>query len=351
MSNNMIKVIGLMSGTSCDGIDASVITTNGHEILEYHDNIYIPYNEEFKKKLHNIWNHSNHDILMIEQEFTLLNVEICQELMRNNDNISLIGFHGHTVKHLPEKQLTWQIGNGALLAAKTNIPVIYDFRRKDIALGGQGAPLVPLFHQAIFKGLPKPIAVVNIGGVSNVTWIGDNKILAFDAGAGNVIIDHLAKYFFAQDYDEDGKIAAQGKVNKQILDELLMDSFFHKQVPKSLDRDYFNYDKLLELSPYDAIATATEFTVQSILMAQNLFPQNIKSLIICGGGRQNCYLINSLKSSIDVNIILIDELGFDGNFIESQAFAYLAARSYYKMPISLPSTTGVLLPSCGGSLI
>jgi len=353
--------IGLMSGTSLDGIDAALLKTDGNEILEIGDWLTIPFQETLRHKIREAV-YMRGDILATEHELTLAHADAVKELLKKSSfkpkDIEVIGFHGQTIAHRPDQGITWQIGNGALLAEKTGINVVCDFRRRDVAAGGQGAPLVPLFHAAMVKYADLPVAIVNIGGIANITWIGRSEnsgndilaldIMAFDSGVGNVLLNewifkHTGKYF-----DCDGEIAASGTINQAILDAYLQDNFFLQAPPKSLDRNYFDLQRLEGLSLQDGAATLSEFTAITIADAYKHFPSPAKHFYICGGGRHNKTLMNSIRKYIP-NAKPVETLGWQGDAIEAQAFAYLAVRSLKKLPLSLPTTTGVRNPVTGGA--
>ncbi len=353
------KAIGLMSGTSMDGIDAAIIETDGKDIARCrnYESITIPYDIDIKHKIKTSIQLGN-SVGDLEEHLTKLHAQAVRSLLQknklSNDEIKVIGFHGQTLIHQPERKFTYQIGDGKLLAELTKIDVVNDFRSNDIKMGGQGAPLVPIFHRAIAIKLPKPIAIVNIGGVANVTWLGDNdEMLAFDTGAGNALIDDLVFKHTGKHYDNGGEIAERGKVDYNVLDILMKLSFFSKKPPKSLDRNEFaSYvnQNIANMKLEDAAATLVAFTVSGIIRAEDYFPSKVKEFIITGGGRHNFNLMSQLRSLSRREVITIDSMGFDGDSLEAQAFAYLAVRSIKGLPISFPTTTGVLAPVIGGKL-
>ena len=265
--------------------------------------------------------------------------------------VSLIGFHGQTILHRPEQRWTWQIGDGALLARLTGIPVVNDFRSADVRAGGQGAPLVPLYHAALVresKSLTPPIAMINIGGVANVTYVGRDEILAFDTGPGNAPIDDWAHRHTGKPVDEDGALARRGKVDDRVLTDMLDRDFFLRVPPKSLDRMDFNTDAVEHLSPEDGAATLSAFTAASIARAREHFPEPATTWIVMGGGRLNPKLMEELRARVNAPVLSAEDAGWRGDFIEAEAFAYLAARSRKGLPLSLPTTTGVGQPISGG---
>lgn len=341
---SFIKAIGLMSGTSLDGIDAAIITTDGHSISEFGKFVTIPYTEEFRTRLRKALDEAkswktgmNHEILSdreLEHDLTVLHAEAVKQLGEKAD---IIGFHGQTLIHKPHDGYTWQMGDGQLLARITGIDVINDFRMADVRAGGQGAPLVPIFHKAITENLPKPIAIVNIGGVANITWVSeDGSLLAFDTGPGNAMINDIMKRHFGKDYDDGGQVAARGEVDEDILAAYLDDEYFRIKPPKSLDRNHFNLDLVNGLKPEDAVATLTAFTALSIMMSNSYFDKPVPKFYITGGGRLNKRIMQTLGDRAEP----IEEIKHNGDAFEAQAFAYLAVRVKYNLPISFPSTTG-----------
>ena len=354
----MLKIIGTMSGTSCDGIDVALIETDGiDEIVLKGGNVF-PYNHEFRNMLKKIHLENNYRmILKVEQELTRLHAEAINKFLSerniNHNIIDFIGFHGHTVFHNPSEAITWQIGNASLLRELTDIAVVSDFRRRDIAASGQGAPLVPVFHQGIMKKLKlTKLAFLNIGGISNITYIDGNHLVAFDAGPGNALIDDLLHRRVGIFYDEDGKISAAGQIDFAVLDLFRKDNFYHLALPRSLDRNHFNYIDLSQLNLEDATATLTYITADFIKKSLELLQDEVLNLIVCGGGRKNKFLLGLLRELLHgIEIKVIDEFGIEGDLVEAYAFGYLAARSVKKLTISYPMTTGVKEPRSGGVIV
>lgn len=352
--------LGLMSGTSLDGIDIAAIRTDGHEIEEVGEGLTQPYTPALRQKLRSILGQKDYtpEIQEIENEVTLEHVKLVERFLKEQEleakDIEIIGFHGHTIFHQSKRHhgiaCTWQIGDGQLLANKLKIPVIANMRQADIQQGGEGAPLVPLYHQALSKELPKPLTVVNIGGVSNVTWLGENEeILAFDTGLGNALIDDWMGIHTGQDYDEDGKLAAQGQIHKEILKKFLSNDYFKLSPPKSLDRHTFSLDLVKGLKSADGAATLTAMTGEAILKAQDFFPAPAKEWVLTGGGRHNQTLLAMLQKALaPAPVFPVEALGWKGDYLEAQAFAFLAVRSLHGLPLSVPSTTGVTEPVTGG---
>jgi len=348
--------IGLMSGTSLDGIDVALIKTNGTSFIEQIDSMSIPYDEEIKDKLKEALGAKEDidgSITRTEIELTRAHAAAVDWLLSrtgyNPKDIDLIGFHGHTIYHDPEEGFTWQIGNGAMLARLTGINVVNDMRSADVAAGGQGAPFLPLYHQALMSEMKKPVVIVNIGGVSNVTYLGENdEIIAFDTGPGNALLDDWVNEHLDRSYDEDGLLARQGQIDPDILQKCLEHSYFDKAPPKSLDRDQWDTSIYQNLNAADGAATLTAFTVKAIAKAENFFPETPAAWYITGGGRLNKFMMEQLQKNLSAPVKNIDELGKDGDSIEAEGFAYLAVRSHLNLPLSFPSTTGVKEPITGG---
>lgn len=353
--------LGLMSGTSLDGVDAALIRTDGNEISEIGHWLTMPFDEKLQARIREAV-YMRGDIAKIEHEITLAHAEAVKALIRKAgirpQDVSVIGFHGQTITHRPSEYITWQVGNGALLAEKTGIDVVCDFRRRDVAAGGQGAPLVPLYHAALVRNMELPVAVLNIGGIANVTWVGRSEdagndilaldIIAFDTGPGNVLINEWALKHTGNAVDKDGKLAMAGKVDTEILQTYLSDAFFAVTPPKSLDRNYFTLDALGNISTEDGAATLTAFTAESIAMAVQHFPVPAKRWYIAGGGRHNPALMQAINMRVK-NAKPVETLGWQGDALEAQAFAYLAVRSKKKLPLTLPTTTGALRAVTGGA--
>lgn len=351
-------VLGLMSGTSLDGIDAAIIDTDGENHITQVAQLHKPYTEEFQRKLRNICelgNNSLHNLCALERQLTLHHAEVALELIKQSNidknKIKFIGFPGQTIYHAPDQGITWQIGNPYLLKALTGIGVIGDFRRSDVALSGQGAPLVPIFHKAIVQNQKYwPVAVLNIGGVANVTYIDKECLISFDTGPGNALINDMMIHYYNKPYDDGGVVAKTGIIEQKFIDQMLQDSYFTQVAPKSLDRNHFQYLNFPSNTlPQNIIATLTSFTVQSIIKSFELLPKQPAAVYVCGGGIKNHAIMDQLKAKLP-SIMDVEILGFDHNFIEAQAFAYLTARRVRNLPSTFPSTTGVLKPSVIGTI-
>jgi anhydro-N-acetylmuramic acid kinase len=348
----MYTALGLMSGTSLDGIDAALIRTDGHDKVEAGAFLTLPYDAGFRERLRGCLGGKG-PVAEVEAELTDRHAAAVERLLEAAGlaagEIDLIGFHGHTIDHAPDQGRTWQIGNGARLAELTGIGVVGDFRSADVAAGGQGAPLVPLYQQALSVGLERPLAVLNIGGVANVTWFGrDGAILAFDTGPGNALIDDWVLTHTGQPFDAQGRLAAAGRVNPAVLERLLDHSFFDRPAPKSLDRDEFDTAPVRSLGLEDGAATLAAFTAASIARAVDLLPEPPLRWLVTGGGRHNDFLMAALAQRLGVPVDPVDRVGWQGDALEAQAFGYLAVRSRLGLPLSLPTTTGVPLPTTGG---
>jgi len=378
MKKKIFTSIGLMSGTSMDGVDLSVIKSDGNDQFS---SIYDTYKEfddglykqliSLRDKISNFKDLKTHfkEINDVEKKFTLFNSHLINEVIGDiNEDIDLIGFHGQTVFHDPKIQISKQLGDGRLLSSLFKKIVINNFRQNDLNHGGQGAPLTPIFHSLISKIIQKnfklklPINIINIGGITNITQIKEDlnnsiNFFAYDVGPGNCLIDDWVRNNKDLKFDKDGKYANIGKVDDLILNQAI-DNFEFKSYETSLDVKDFDTSFVKGLSFEDGCATLTKFTayliadgLRKINKQNNINPHHY---IICGGGRKNKSLMQSIENYlVNKNIIIkdIDDYNFDGNFIESQAFAYLAIRSYLKLPISFPSTTRSKKAISGGDIL
>ncbi|HSC18626.1 MAG TPA: anhydro-N-acetylmuramic acid kinase [Rhizomicrobium sp.] len=362
----VLKVIGLMSGTSLDGIDAALLETDGEGVAVPGAAITLSYDANTRALLRQALDDVQriargapvpYSIREAERISTEAHARAVTALLEKADlqtaHIALIGYHGQTILHRPEQRWTWQIGDGALLARLTGIDVVNDFRSADVKAGGEGAPLVPLYHAALVKetsSLALPVAVVNIGGVANVTYISRDTILAFDTGPGNAPIDDWAQRHTGKPVDEGGALASRGRVSDTALRAMLQHAFFERVPPKSLDRLDFTAGSIAQLSPEDGAATLTAFTAAAIARARKHFPEPAVTWIVCGGGRHNPRLMAELRARMNAPVLAAEDAGWRGDFIEAEAFAYLAVRSIKGLPLSLPTTTGVRQPMSGGKL-
>jgi anhydro-N-acetylmuramic acid kinase len=356
-ARRLYTALGLMSGTSLDGIDVAAVETDGASLVRPGPAQTTPYPPAFRDRLRSVLGGIGR-VASVEAELTRLHADAVQRFRAAHPEIAveLIGFHGHTILHRPEERRTWQIGDGALLARLTGCDVVADFRGADVAAGGEGAPLAPLYHAALAAGREKPLAVLNVGGVANVTWIGprnidtEGAILAFDTGPGNALIDDWARRHTGQTADIDGALARTGRVSDLRVGRALTHPFFARQPPKSLDRDDFRSFVPDELNAADGAATLTEITAAAAAKAQPFFPAPPKEWLVCGGGRHNPVLMAALSRRLAAPVRPVEAASWDGDALEAQAFAYLAVRSVLGLPLSLPSTTGAPHPICGGRL-
>jgi anhydro-N-acetylmuramic acid kinase len=362
------KVIGLMSGTSLDGIDAALLETDGEDIAVPGPALAMSYDAETRAMLRAALEEAKgvaagapvpYSIRDAERRLTEAHAEAVKALLKRAglraQDVALIGFHGQTILHRPAQRWTWQIGDGALLAKLTGIDVVNDFRSADVKAGGQGAPLVPLYHAVLARNAKKialhpPLVFVNIGGVANVTYINGEEVLAFDTGPGNAPIDDWAMQHIGKPVDEHGALARGGRVKDEALAEMLDSDYFDKTPPKSLDRLDFGIDAVKRLSPEDGAATLTAFTAASIARAREHFSDLPTTWIVMGGGRHNPVLMGELRSRVNAPVLVAEDAGWNGDFIEAEAFAYLAMRSVKGLPLSLPTTTGVARAMSGGKL-
>jgi anhydro-N-acetylmuramic acid kinase len=357
--------LGMMSGTSLDGVDAAVVETDGERLGACGPVLTLPMPEALRARLRALMEAApdlapdDPALRAAEAELTRLHAEAVRLLLARERlspaAIRAIGFHGQTLLHRPEARRTWQIGDAHLLAAATGIRVVHDFRSADVAAGGQGAPLVPLFHAALLDAAEKPVAVLNLGGVANLTWVGPaGELLAFDTGPGNALLDDWALRHTGWPCDTDGRLALAGRADRAVLARLLRHPFLAEPPPKSLDRLAFHRAAaeagIDHLSPDDGAATLAAFTAGAVAAAVAHLPEPPRRWIVCGGGRRNPALMRALAEALDAPVSRAEDEGWDGDAIEAQAFAFLAARSLRGLPLSLPGTTGVPWPMPGGRL-
>jgi len=359
----IFKVIGIMSGTSMDGLDCSYIETDGNKyvkiIFEKSYNFSLNYKRKFNdlskidKKNYKIKYKSLDNFVT----FTFINniKKFIKDFKIKKKLIDFIGVSGQTLFHDPKNRISIQLGSCEKINKNLNIKVIGNFRDKDIKNGGQGAPIGAFYHDYILKKISKKTAIINIGGITNITYLNKNNLIAYDLGPGNCLIDDLMLHKYNKKFDKDGKMAIKGKVNKRIIEKFKKDDYFNLNNPKSLDRNYYNkyFLELKKLKKNDSLRTASEMTILTILLELKKLNYKLNKIILTGGGRKNKYLVNTINKNLkknNIRVILIDKLNFNGDFLESQAFAYIAVRSYLGLPLSLPSTTGVKKPLTGGKL-
>lgn len=361
-----MRAIGFMSGTSMDGVDVALIESDGEDVSRRDEGMLRPYTGDERALIaaavdaaRGLTDRSSRPepLAAAEQAVTLAHVDAVTRYLDKHGlpgaDIDVAGFHGQTLLHRPHEGLTLQIGDGEMLARMSGIDVVYDLRANDMAHGGQGAPLVPIYHRALARqaGLQLPVVVVNIGGVANVTWIGaDGGMLAFDTGPGNAMLDDWVAARSDQRIDEGGELARKGRPDSGVLDQLLSLPYFESKPPKSLDRNDFSLSVLDHLRLEDGAATLTAFTVHALAHAVRHLPSAPSEWIICGGGARNPFMMEQLKKQLPSRVRAADELGWSGEFIEAEAFAFLAIRSRKCLPLTWPATTGVKVPVSGGVL-
>lgn len=361
----MLTAVGLMSGTSLDGVDVALIETDGKRVKSFGPSGYRAYTDQERGLLRQALTEAVHlsqrdarpGILReAERAVTIAHAEAVASFTAQHritrENIDIVGFHGQTVLHRPAQKMTVQIGDAAALARAIHIPVMHDFRAADVEAGGQGAPFVPVYHRALAQALGRegPIVVVNIGGVSNITYIdGTDVLIACDTGPGNALLDDYMFRKLGQPFDCEGRMAAQGMVDLPWLMRALEHPFFTLPPPKSLDRNDFASLVLREMPPADGAATLTAFTAEAIARIVPLLPKEPKSWIVAGGGARNFTMLRMLRERLaPATVESADALGWSADAIEAQAFGFLAARGLKGLPLSYPATTGVPIPMTGG---
>lgn len=364
--SKLMRALGLMSGTSLDGIDVALIETDGVSEVRRGPAMTFPYAPEMRRMLaaaladaRALKGRQERPGRLAEAECVLTErhaaavAAFVEQHAIDRATIDVVGFHGQTVLHRPEAGLTVQLGLGEKLSELVGMPVVYDLRAADMAAGGQGAPLAPVYHRALAAKLEaRPVAVLNIGGVANVTWIGrDGQLIAFDTGPGNALIDDWIAAHTGKSHDEDGAIAAKGRVDDGFVRLFLSHSFFSAPPPKSLDRNTFIRDAVDGMSVEDGAATLTALTAAAIGRTREHFPEEPLLWIACGGGRRNRTLMGMIAERVEHALVPAEMAGFDGDSIEAEAWAYLAVRALKRLPITFPGTTGVAKPLTGGVVV
>ncbi|RVG10229.1 anhydro-N-acetylmuramic acid kinase [Sinorhizobium meliloti] len=367
----VLTAIGLMSGTSMDGIDIAVVRTDGDSIVDRGPSAGYAYDPQFRELLKQGLEDARSILKREERPGTLADIErdltlrhalaVRMFLQENNilpDNVDVIGFHGQTVLHRPDQALTVQLGDGDLLARETGIDVVYDMRANDMAHGGQGAPLIPAYHAAMARGLSKvgeiatPVVFVNIGGISNLTYIGaGEEIVAYDSGPGNTLIDQWVEAHAGIPYDQGGMIASEGGVLRELADRYLSHPFFSAEKRRSLDRNDFAPPAAGDASLEDGARTLAHVTAAGIVRSARHLPANPATYIVCGGGRLNSVIMSDLRALAEAEgarVLAAEALDLNGDSMEAEAWAYLAVRSRYGLPLTYPGTTGVSRPVSGG---
>ncbi|MDD3444421.1 MAG: anhydro-N-acetylmuramic acid kinase [Zavarzinia sp.] len=358
-----MKALGLMSGTSLDGIDLAVIETDGERIEALGPVLTVPHLPATRaacreaSRLAAGWRPGNavpDAVLDAAARITEAHRLAIHHFLRQEDEaagVEVIGFHGQTIMHRPGEGLTWQIGDAQVLADEFGIDVVGQMRLADVRAGGQGAPLAPLYHRALASGLEGPVAVLNLGGVGNVTWIAPGaEPVAFDTGPGNALIDDWALQHTGAPVDRDGALAGAGRIHHEVLAAMMDHPFFDEPAPKSLDRDDFSAAPARGLSPEDGAATLTAFTVETVAAAGRHYPAPVTRVLVTGGGRLNPVLMAMLEKRLGVSVEPVEAVGWRGDSLEAEAFGFLAVRSLKGLPLSVPGTTGVPRPLTGGQL-
>jgi anhydro-N-acetylmuramic acid kinase len=349
-----VTAIGLMSGTSADGVDAALLRTDGDTHIEFLGGLTRTYDRELRARLLEASQHdvSLTELLRLERDVTRWHADAVADLVERfpqaGAEASVVGFHGHTVRHIPDEGLTMQIGNAWLLAHETGKRVVSDFRRNDIAAGGQGAPLASMFHRALFAGDPLPVAVLNLGGVANVTWMGpEGALIAGDTGPGCGLLDEWAQEMADLPHDKDGKLALAGKPNEAIVAQSLAAPFFARPLPKAADRYDFDHVDVSPLSVEDGAATLCAVTARAVIQAVKRLPAQPDTLWVTGGGVHHPVIMRMLGDHFR-HVRAVDERGLSSDTLEAECFAWLAVRRLRELPLTMPATTGCKAPICGG---
>lgn len=370
---NLTTALGLMSGTSMDGIDLAMLRTDGGTAIAFGPNLFVPYDAAFRRRIEagletakRIAGRGDRpgDLAELERDITVRHAEAVGLFLRGLTGAwgapDLIGFHGQTVLHRPAQGLTVQLGDGAALAKLTGVPVVHDMRARDMEHGGQGAPLVPAYHAALARSRPDllagrfPVVFVNIGGISNITYVPETgDPVAFDSGPGNALIDQWVQREGGVPYDDGGRIASEGDVARAVVERYLDKPFFARPGPKSLDRLDFTLDEAAGLELADGARTLAAVSAEAILKSAEHLPEPPKLWILCGGGRKNPNIVNDLRVGAEAEgaqVMLMEDAGWNGDFTEAEAWAYLAVRSTKGLPLTFPTTTGCRAAVSGGVL-
>ncbi|XDA99578.1 anhydro-N-acetylmuramic acid kinase [Sulfitobacter sp. LCG007] len=354
-----VTALGAMSGTSLDGVDAAVLTTDGTDIMGFGASDYRPYDPHERAVIaagFGLW--EGPEVIAAQQVID----EAHRALLERFDGVDLVGFHGQTLAHAPRTRGTLQVGDGDALAEALGVPVVWDFRSADVELGGEGAPLAPFFHFACARhiGAEAPLAFLNLGGVGNLTYVDPTRdrpedvgaLLAFDTGPANAPINDLMQSRFGLAFDEGGRIAESGSVEAGILEQFLAEPYFARIPPKSLDRNDFaeTVRRVGQLGDADAAATLTALCAAGVAEGMQHCPAPPERVLVTGGGRRNPVLMRMLEVSLDCPVMPVEAVGLDGDMLEAQAFAYLAVRVARGLPTSCPGTTGVRAAVSGGRI-
>ncbi len=363
----VVRALGLMSGTSMDGIDVAMIEADGEDVVSRGPARTFSYPTEVRDILgeaivaaRGLTDRAARPGVLMEAErlVTERHADAIEEFLEaegiERGSISVVGFHGQTVLHKPEIGLSVQLGDGVRLSKLIKLPVVYDMRAADMAAGGQGAPLVPVYHRALAARVPgRPLALLNIGGVANITWIGTGgDLIAFDTGPGSALLDDWVSRCFdgAKSFDENGALAQSGRVHEDVVALFTGHSYFAVTPPKSLDRNSFSMDLVEGMSPQDGAATLTAMSAEAVARALSHLPVPPQGIVICGGGRNNATLVSMIGERAGIDVVRAEAAGFDGDSVEAEAWAYLAVRSKLGLPITFPGTTGTAEPCLGGVL-
>jgi anhydro-N-acetylmuramic acid kinase len=354
------QALGAISGTSMDGIDVALIATDGRQAVTPRAGATYPYPAALREELQAIVAApaiaESAPLDEIEAAVTRAHGDAIARFLEETGNLpaklDVIGLHGQTICHRPERRFTRQLGSGAEIADRFGVRTVYRFRHADVAAGGEGAPLVPLYHQALAATLPQPVVVLNLGGVGNVTFIDGETVIAFDTGPANALIDDFVRRRRGLPYDLEGRLAASGTAHENLVAAFEQHPYFDRPPPKSLDRNAFHAAAAAAelLSDTDGAATLAEFTVAAAVAALRHLPRPPLQWLVAGGGRHNRHLMRRLAAALPVPVLPVEVLGWNGDFIEAECFGYLAVRSLCGLPISLPTTTGVPRPLTGGEL-
>ncbi|MXQ11399.1 anhydro-N-acetylmuramic acid kinase [Microvirga makkahensis] len=355
-----VKAIGVISGTSMDGIDVSIVETDGEALVKPGSGRTFSYPAGLRRSLQDLIAQperaQSEPLDELERAVTRAHIDAIRHFMEENgissEEVSLVGFHGQTVYHRPEIRFTRQLGIGAMVAKELGIDTVSRFRHADVASGGEGAPFVPLYHRALASSLPQPIMILNLGGVGNVTYIDGETVIAFDTGPASALLDDFVLRRRGLSFDENGRLAASGTVNEPLVAAFMSNPFFARPAPKALDRQDFHAraEGVEALSDEDGAATLAAFTVESTIAALRHVPRAPQRWLVTGGGRLNAHFMRRLHERLGVPVDPVEAVGWNGDFLEAQAFGYLAVRSTLGLPLSLPTTTGVPHPMPGGEL-
>jgi anhydro-N-acetylmuramic acid kinase len=358
LSGQLLQAVGVISGTSMDGIDVALIATDGKDAVSARAGATYPYPTELRKELQAVIADPERagkaPLEDVEAAVTKAHGDAITQFLADEaipaNKVDVIGLHGQTICHRPERHFTRQLGSGPEIAKRFGVTTVYRFRHADVAAGGQGAPLVPIYHKALAAELDQPLMVLNLGGVGNVTWLDDDTVIAFDTGPANALIDDFVHLRRGLPCDEGGKIAASGTPDEDMVAAFMQHPYFAMPAPKSLDRNAFHAvaAAVEKLSDADGAATLAEFTVAATVAALRHVPRPPFRWLVAGGGRHNAHLMRRLAEELKTTVAPVEAVGWDGDFLEAQCFGYLAVRSLHGLPISLPSTTGVPAPLTGG---